>query len=141
MYSLARVLLLVVLAGGLALLIVAASRQPYFPSDLAIARAVQSLVPMPVGMATWITASADKPRYFLLFTLTAIIAWVIARWRAALLVIPILFGSLLFGIWRSSHVAQPRPSPELIKVIRHPKGYVFSSIFGLVYAATFDKEN
>lgn len=137
MYSLARVLLLVALAIGIALLIVAASRQPYFPSDLAVARGAQSLVPMPVGMATWITATADKPWYFVLLTVTAIIAWVIGRWRAALLVIPIFFGLLLFGIWLSPHVAQPRPSPELIKVIGHLKGYAFPSIFGLVYAATF----
>jgi len=137
MYSLARVLLLVALAIGIALLIVAASRQPYFPSDLAVARAVQSLVPMPVDMATWITATADKPWYLVLLTLTAIIACVIGGWRAALLVIPIFFGLLFFGIWLSPHVAQPRPSPELIKVIGRPKGYAFPSIFGLVYAATF----
>jgi hypothetical protein len=110
MYSLARVILLVVLAIGIARLIVAASRQPYFPSDLPVARAVQSFVPMPVGMATWITASADRPWYFVLLSFTE---------RCS---DPIFFGLLLFGIWLSPH----------------PKGYAFPSVFGLVYAATFD---
>jgi membrane-associated phospholipid phosphatase len=34
-------------------------------------------------------------------------------------------------------IAQPRPTPELINVVGHPKGYAFPSIFGLIYGATF----
>lgn len=33
--------------------------------------------------------------------------------------------------------AQPRPSPQLIRVMGHPKGYAFPSIFALVYVGTF----
>lgn len=61
----------------------------------------------------------------------------ISGWRAALLAFPIFLGLWLFGLWLSPHVAQPRPSPELITVIGHPKGYSFPSISGLVYASTF----
>src|ERR1700692_4637187 len=61
----------------------------------------------------------------------------ISGWRAALLAIPIFFGLFLFGIWLSPHIAQPRPSPAVIRVIGNPRGYAFPSIFGIIYAATF----
>ena len=136
-YSLASMLCLLALAVVIAILAFAASRIPYFPTDLAIARGLQSRAAMPVSAATWITATAGRPWSLVLLALTAVFAWVISGWRAALLAIPIFFGLLLFGIWLSPHVAQPRPSPELIKVIGNPKGYAFPSIFGLIYAATF----
>lgn len=136
-YSLASMLCLLALAVVIAILAFAASRIPYFPTDLAIARGLQSRAAMPVSAATWITAIAGKPWWLVLLTLTAVFAWVISGWRAAMLAIPIFFGLLLFGIWLSPHVAQPRPSPELIKVIGNLKGYAFPSIFGLIYAATF----
>jgi undecaprenyl-diphosphatase len=136
-YSLASMLCLLALAVVIAILASDASRIPYFPTDLAIARGLQSRAAMPVSAATWITATAGKPWWLVLLALTAVFAWVISGWRAALLAIPIFFGLLLFGIWLSPHVAQPRPSPELIKVIGNPKGYAFPSIFGLIYAATF----
>ena len=136
-YSLASMLCLLALAVVIAILAFAASRIPYFPTDLAIARGLQSRAAMLVSAATWITATAGRPWSLVLLALTAVLAWVISGWRAALLAIPIFFGLLLFGIWLSPHVAQPRPSPELIKVIGNPKGYAFPSIFGLIYAATF----
>jgi membrane-associated phospholipid phosphatase len=109
----------------------------YFPTDLAIARAIQSYVAMPVSAAMWITATADKPWWIVLLAMTAAMAWAISGARAAVLAIPIFFGLFVFGIWLSPHVAQPRPSPALIRVIGNPKGYAFPSIFGLIYAATF----
>jgi membrane-associated phospholipid phosphatase len=132
-----RILWLSALAGAIALLTFAASRMPYFPTDVPIARAIQSHVPMRVGVAKWITATADKPWWLVLLGLTIAVAWVISGWRAALLSIPIFFGLFFFGIWLSPHVAQPRPSPALIRVVGNPKGYAFPSIFGLIYAVTF----
>lgn len=132
-----RTLWLSALAVAIILLTFAASRMPYFPTDVAIARAVQTHVPISVRAATWITATADKPGWIFLLALTAVLAWAISGWRAALLAIPIFFGLWFFGIWLSPHVAQPRPSSTLITVIGNPKGYAFPSIFGLVYAATF----
>lgn len=136
-YSRTRILRLLLLAVAIALLTGAASQLPYFPTDIAIARAVQWLVPMPVSAAKWITSTADKPWWIVLLALTIVAAWVISGWRAALLTIPVFFGLFFFGIWLSPHIAQPRPSPALIRVVGNPKGYAFPSIFGLVYAATF----
>lgn len=120
-----------------AVLIVAAARMPYFPTDLALARAVQSLAPLSVNASQWITATADTPRCFVLLALAVIAGWLLAGWRAGAIAILVFFGLWLFGIWLSPIVAQPRPSPTLITVVGHPKGFAFPSIFGLVYVATF----
>lgn len=128
---------LLALALVIALLTFAASRVPYFPTDVAIARGLQSLVPTSVSSAAWITATAEKPWWLVLLALTAAFAWMISGWRASMLAIPIFFGLFFFGIWLSPHVAQPRPSRAFIRVIGNPKGYAFPSIFGLIYAATF----
>jgi len=119
------------------LLIVAAARMAYFPTDLFLARALQSLAFLPLSWASWITATADKPWCFALLVLVVVVAWLLCGWRAALVAVPVFFGLWLFGIWLSPLIAQPRPSPELIRVVGHPKGYAFPSIFGLVYVATF----
>jgi membrane-associated phospholipid phosphatase len=120
-----------------AALIVAAARMPYFPTDVALARAVQSLSPLSANAAQWITTTADTPRCFVLLALAALAGWLIAGWRPAAMAVAVFCGLLLFGIWLSPIVAQPRPSPALISVVGHPKGYAFPSIFGLVYVATF----
>ncbi len=132
------------LSGGLValgfvnvLLIVAATRMPYFPTDLLVARTLQSLAFFPLSWASSITATADKPWCFALLALVAMVAWLLCGWRAALVALPVFFGLWLFGIWLSPLIAQPRPSPELIRVVGHPKGYAFPSVFGLVYVATF----
>ena len=110
---------------------------PYFPTDLLVARTLQSLAFFPLSWASSITATADKPWCFALLALVAMVAWVLCGWRAALVALPVFFGLWLFGIWLSPLIAQRRPSPELIRVVGHPKGYAFPSIFGLVYVATF----
>ncbi|HEY6395372.1 MAG TPA: phosphatase PAP2 family protein [Candidatus Binataceae bacterium] len=116
--------------------IVAASRMPYFPTDVVIARAVQSHLAMSVRWAKLITTTADKPWCFALLGLAFVAAWEISGWRAAVISIPVFFGLWLFGLWLSPIIAQPRPSPELIRVAGNPKGYSFPSIFGLVYVST-----
>jgi membrane-associated phospholipid phosphatase len=132
-----RILVLGAIALVAVLVVVEASRLPYFPTDVAGARAIQSFFPIPIVAAKWMMATANVPWCFSLFGLSAVIAWMIGGWRAALMAVPIFFGLWLFGIWLSPHVAQPRPSPDLITVVGHLKGYAFPSIFGLVYAATF----
>jgi membrane-associated phospholipid phosphatase len=64
-------------------------------------------------------------------------AWWLGGLRPALVAVPVFFGLWLLGIWLSPQIAQPRPSPALIHVVGHPRGYAFPSIFGLIYAATF----
>ena len=120
-----------------AVLIVAAARMPYFPTDLAIARTVQAMAPLPVSWAQWITATADTPWCFVLLGAAVVAGWLIGGWRAGAIAIAVFFGLWFFGIWLSPLVAQPRPAAALINVVGHPKGYAFPSIFGLVYAATF----
>ncbi len=120
-----------------AALIIAAARMPYFPTDVALARAVQSLSPLSANAAQWITATADAPQCFVLLALAASAGWLVGGWRAGAMALPVFIGLLLFGIWLSPIVAQPRPSPALITVVGHPKGYAFPSIFALVYVATF----
>ncbi len=134
-----RKTLLLLAAGALvsALLCVAATHHPYFPTDVALTRVVQAALAGPTGWAAWITATADKPGCFLLLAITVVLALIISGWRAALLSIPIFFGLWGFGVWLSPIAAQPRPSAELIAVVGHPKGYAFPSLFGLIYVATF----
>jgi membrane-associated phospholipid phosphatase len=117
--------------------ILAAGRMPYFPGDVFLARATQAMVPMPTGLARWITATAEIPWCFVLLGLTIGVTWWLADWRAAAVAAPVFFGLWMLGMWLSVQVAQPRPSPDLIQVVGHPGGYAFPSIFGLIYAATF----
>jgi membrane-associated phospholipid phosphatase len=136
MYPRGSVLLIAVGAVTSGMLCFAAARNAYFPTDVSIAGTVQGALSGPTGWASWVTATADKPACFLLLALTIVVAWIISGWRAALLSLPIFFGLWGLGVWLSPLVAQPRPSPELIRVVGHPKGYAFPSIFGLVYVAT-----
>jgi membrane-associated phospholipid phosphatase len=128
---------LLILAPVNVALIVGAARLPYLPGDVQFARFVQSTVGLPVGLAQWITTTAQAPWCFVLLGLTLFACWVIGGWRAALVSIALFFGLWVFGIWLSPIAAQPRPSPQLIRVVGHPKGYAFPSIFGLIYVATF----
>jgi membrane-associated phospholipid phosphatase len=137
LYARNRVISLVALAVLIALLSFVAARVPYFPGDIALARAIQAVVPIPTTLAQWITATALPPWCFILFSLTALVAWFISGWRATMLAFPIFFGLWWFGIWLSPLASQPRPSGDLINVVGHPKGFAFPSIFGLIYAASF----
>ena len=108
------------------LLIVAAARMAYFPTDLSVARALQSLAFLPLSWASWITATADKPWRFALLALVVVVAWLLCGWRAALVAVPVFFGLWLFGIWLSPLIAQPRPSPETHSRCLSSEGIRFS---------------
>ena len=118
-------------------LALAAARMPRFPGDPQLALAIQRFAPMPIPLAQAITTSALMPWCFVLLAATIALAWIISGWRGAAAAVVIFFGLWLLGIWLSPMFAQPRPKPELINVIGHPKGYAFPSIFGLIYGATF----
>jgi undecaprenyl-diphosphatase len=120
-----------------AMLAFGASRMPWFPGDVEIARAIQHFVPMPIQSAQFITASANKPWCFVLLAATVAVVWAMYGWREAMAAVPIFFALWLLGIWLSPLIAQPRPTAEMISVVGHPKGYAFPSIFGLIYGATF----
>jgi hypothetical protein len=115
----------------------AAVRIPWFPGDPQIALAIQHFAPMPIPLAQAITTSALMPWCFVLLAATIVVAWAMCGWRAAAVAVTIFFGLWLLGIALSPMIAQPRPTPELINVVGHPKSYAFPSIFGLIYGATF----
>ncbi|EPR42131.1 phosphoesterase PA-phosphatase related protein [Desulfovibrio sp. X2] len=131
------VLLLAVVALAAAVAAYKASRLAYFPTDLDLARWVQTNVPMPDAWAHWIGRTADIPGCFVLLAGTVVVAWLVSGWRAAACAVPIFLFSLVLGHWLQPIVARPRPSADLIGVSGTPTGFGFPSIFALVYMTTF----
>jgi membrane-associated phospholipid phosphatase len=119
-----------------ALLTIGARYWPYFPSDVAVTRFVQSIAPTSTGWAQWISSSAKFPWNFLLIAVTIGLSWKLAGWRAALLALASFAGMWILGKWLGPLVARPRPSPDLIHVAEKLSGYAFPSIFALTYAST-----
>jgi undecaprenyl-diphosphatase len=118
-------------------LTLAAHYYPYFPGDAALARWVQSLVPGDLGWAQVVSRAADFPWILLIAALIFALSWALAGWRAAVLSVVSLAGMLALGTWLSPVVARPRPSPELVQVLRALSGFSFPSFSALCYAATF----
>ena len=108
-HSAPRLILLLVLLVGIALLTLAEARMPYLPGDPTLARGIQTLGPISNALAQWITKTAETPWCIILLGLAVLCAWAISGWRAALLAFPVFFGLWLFGIWLSPLIAQPRP--------------------------------
>jgi membrane-associated phospholipid phosphatase len=109
----------------------------YFPGDVAVARWVQSLVPQNLNWAQGVSRTAEFPWILLILALTCALSWALAGWRAALLSIFSLVGMWALGTWLGPVIARPRPSPELVHVLRPLSGFSFPSLFALRYAATF----
>ena len=122
-----------------ALITLAMKYYPYFPGDVAVERFVQSLVPINLNWAQGVSRSAESPGIFLILALIFALSWVLAGWRAALLSILSLAGMMALGSWLGLGpvIGRPRPSPELVRVIRPLSGFSFPSLFALRYAATF----
>ncbi len=120
-----------------AVCVLAESYYPYFPGDVATARWVQSLLPQDLAWAQTVSRSAEFPRLFIILALIAAISWAFAGWRSALLSILSLAGMLALGLWLAPVIGRPRPSPDLVRVIKPFPGYGFPSLFALRYAATF----
>jgi len=119
------------------LLALAVKYWAFFPGDVAVERWVQSLVPQDLNWAKAISRTAEFPWLLLILALVLALSWVLAGWPAALLSILSLAGMLALGIWLGPLIARPRPSPELVHVLRPLAGYSFPSLFALRYAATF----
>src|SRR5258706_2526430 len=137
MYSKRLIVMLIAGAVLCAVLAILASRNAYFPTDIALARAIQAGFGNSTSWAKTVSSLVEIPACFVLLALTMLAAWLISGWRAALIAILVFFGLFEFGPVLSRLVAQPRPSPDLINVVGHPKGYSFPSISGLIFAATF----
>jgi membrane-associated phospholipid phosphatase len=123
--------------GVLALLLtLAAGRLAFFPGDVAATRVVQSLGPQSTDWAEQLSATAKFPQSLILLAVTGGISWILAGWRAALLLLASFGGMELLGQWLGPLVARPRPAPDLVRVIKPLPGYSFPSIFALAYAST-----
>jgi membrane-associated phospholipid phosphatase len=120
-----------------ALVSLAAHYYSHFPGDVAVARWVQSLVPPNLDWAAGVSQTAKFPKILLILALIVFLSWVLAGWRAALLSILSLIGMLILGAILGPVIGRPRPSPELVRVVRPFSGYSFPSFFALRYAATF----
>ncbi len=136
--SLVLILGAVITFGALAVL---AHSTPYFPFDLAVTRAVQSI------HAGWFDAlmravnfTGYPPQVFVEIALALVIFWFIGwRWQA----IALLAGNLTIGAVGSAVkmlVARPRPLPDLVYVanpaldggmLSFPAGHVQGAVIGL----------
>jgi len=110
---------------------------PYFPGDVALERWVQSLFSQDLSWAERVSHTAEYPRLLVPVALVFFLSWLIAGWRAALLSLVSLAGMLALGNWLGPSIARPRPSADLVHVLRLLKGSSFPSLFALRYAATF----
>jgi undecaprenyl-diphosphatase len=109
----------------------------YFSGDVAVERWVQSLVPPNLNWAEAVSRLAEFPSLLLIMALIFALSWVLAGWRVALLSILSLVGMWVLGAVLGPIIARPRPSPELVHVLRPLTGSIFPSLFALRLAATF----
>ena len=109
----------------------------YFPGDVAVERWVQSFLPQNLNWAIGVSRTAEFPWILLFIAFIFAFSWILAGWRAALISIFSFLGMLALGNWLGPFIARPRPSAELVRVLRPLSGYSFPSLFGLRYAATF----
>ncbi len=120
-----------------ALCVWAAGRYACFPGDVATERWVQSLFSRDLIWARKVSTSAEFPWLFIIFAVIAFFSWVLDGWHAALLSIVCLAGMLALGTWLGPIIGRPRPSSDLVHVMKQLPGYGFPSLFALRYAATF----
>jgi len=109
---------------------------PYLPGDVTSTRLIQSLLPESKTWAQVLSSTAKMPWILLLVAVTFVLSWVIAGWRAGLLSIAAFMGLWLLGGWLGPVIAQPRPSPDLVRVAESTPGSAFPSIFAFNYVST-----
>jgi undecaprenyl-diphosphatase len=128
-----RLVLLALLA---VVLTATAAALPYFPGDLQIARAIQAAIPAGPWAAS-VTASAGGWWKYGLAAVGALLAWRLADWRGAVIVVLLVASLPPAGDWIKTLVARPRPSSALVRVVGNPTGYSYPSTAGLVYGSIF----
>jgi membrane-associated phospholipid phosphatase len=109
---------------------------PYLPGDVSVTLLIQSLLPESKGWARMVSSTAEMPWILIIIVVTFLLSWMIAGWRAALLSIASFVGLWLLGKWLGPAIAQPRPSPELVDVVKSLSGSAFPSIFAFNYVST-----
>jgi len=119
------------------LAVLAAKYYAYFPGDVAVTKYVQSMFGQNLRWAEIISDTAKSPSIFIMLAAVFIFSWRLAGWRAALVSILSFMVMLVLGDWLQPIIARPRPSAELVNVLKPLSGYSFPSIFALRYAAAF----
>jgi membrane-associated phospholipid phosphatase len=119
------------------LAVLAAKYYDYFPGDVAIEKWVQSLTDRNLKWAEVVSDAAKSPWIFYILVIVFVVSWYLAGWRAAFASILIFLIMQILGNWLGPFVARPRPSAELVNVLKPLSGYSFPSISALRYAATF----
>lgn len=104
------------------------------PGDLAIARAVQSIVPGP-EWAVAVTGTVAVPKLFVLMAISIALCWWRGGLRAALVVGATLGLVWLIGEPIKALVQRPRPTADLVTVVGTPHGFGFPSTFGTMWGA------
>jgi undecaprenyl-diphosphatase len=123
-------LLMLGLAGmaGYAFLTVAAASQPYLPFDVPVARFIQAVSWGPLvqvfSALDWIEGTRQQ-----VLAVAGIVVVAAVNWRAAPLMVVTALSGAIYSI-TAMVINRPRPSADLVKVIRHtgsssyPSGHV-----------------
>lgn len=126
-----------VLAFVVSALILAAARMvPYFAGDVPIARAVQAMS-SDTAWAAAVTRTATPPAKYVVMTLAVGLAWALAGWKGAAVVVGAILIEQSFGEASKQIAQRPRPSRDLVHVVGNPAGYSFPSTFTTFYSVTF----
>ncbi|MBX3278663.1 MAG: phosphatase PAP2 family protein [Acidobacteria bacterium] len=115
---------------------VLAARTQVLPGDIGVTRTLQALFGADMTWALWITETAKPPWMYALAAAVAVISWLVAGWRAAVLAVVCAAGAVLGGPALQNWIARPRPTPEYVRVVVASPGFSFPSIFALVYGST-----
>ena len=129
--SSSRPVWLIALLVAVVVLLVAAFT-PRLPGDPAAARAVQSLG-ISATPAAWVTSLATRPALYVLMATGLLLA----TWRGRLR--GMVATALLMLVWwyagepLKNAVRRPRPTSELVEVVRPSTGYSFPSTFATTW--------
>jgi membrane-associated phospholipid phosphatase len=110
---------------------------PYFPGDVAVARAVQSVSPNPGSWATPVSRLAPAPGKYYVMAVTLVAALFVGGWRGLVLLIAFLLLEQYGAEHTKALFQRPRPSPDLITVVGRPSGFTFPSTTITFFAVTF----
>lgn len=117
--------------------IILVNKFAYFPGDIQLAKIIQNILPAQLEWAEWLSRLAEFPWYFILLALVFFLLWLSYSFRGGLFVF-ISFGGLwIFDKLLRAFMFQPRPSSEIIHVVKALPGSAFPSTAALIYMGTF----
>lgn len=113
----------------------AVAMTPYLPGDVALARAIQGLLPA-TGWVSAVVSTAYAPTKYFLMAIAVLGTWRLAGLRPAALVLAAVVLEQLCGEASKTLFDRPRPSRELIAVVGAPGGFSFPSTLLTLYSVT-----